>query len=232
MQYSPSSSRPLVLSASTESQVYGLFAVAMALTLVGVYIRIQYAAPLLSRGVAMLFLLLELAIIFTSRWRMDESPLNIILFGLFPLLSGITITPYILSVLVQYANGASILLNAFAATACMGLGAAVFARTTQWNLGMMARGLLFALLGLIAMAVLQIFVPSLRTGQFELLLSGAGIVIFALFTAYDIQRIQQMSRLGANPFMLALSLYLDLFNLFLYVLRFMLALSGNRRRSW
>ncbi len=232
MQYSSTASRPLALSPSTESTVYGLFALAMGLTLVGVTVGIEFAMQLLSSGMAMLLVIVELAIIFTSRWWMEKSPLNILLFGLFPLLSGITITPYILYVLLQYANGASILLNAFAATTCMGLAAAVFARTTQWNLGVMGRGLFFALLGLIAMALLQLFVPSFRTGQMELLISGAGVVIFGLFTAYDIQRVQRMARSGANPFVLALSLYLDLFNLFLYVLRFMLAISGNRRRSW
>lgn len=231
MQYRVSS-RPLILSPSTESQVYGLFAVAMLLTLAGVYIGVEFAMQLLSSGMAMLLVIAELAIVFTSRWWMDKSPMNILLFGLFPLLSGVTITPYILYVLLQYANGASILLNAFAATACMALAAAVFARTTQWNLGVMGRGLFFALLGLIAMALLQIFVPSFRSGQMELVVSGVGVLIFSLFTAYDIQRVQQAARTGANPFILALSLYLDLFNLFLYVLRFMLAISGDRRRSW
>ncbi len=232
MQYSSASSRPIVLSASTESKVYGLFALAMALTLVGVFIGIQFALQLLSSGMSFLFVMIELAIVFTSRWWMEKSPFNIILFGLFPLLSGITITPYILYVLLQYANGAAILVNALAATTCMALAAAVFARTTSWNLAGMGRGLLFALLGLIAMGFIQIFVPSFRTGGMEILISGAGVVIFALFAAYDIQRIQALSRTGQNAFLLALSLYLDLFNLFLYVLRFMVAISGNRRRSW
>lgn len=232
MQYSPSVSRPLALSPSTESQVYGLFALAMALSLVGVYVGIEFAMQLLSSGMAILLVIGELAIIFTSRWWMEKSPLNILMFGLFPLLSGITITPYVLYVLLEYANGASILINAFAATTFMALAAAVFARTTQWNLAVMGRGLFFALLGLIAMALLQLFVPSFRSGQMELLISGAGVVIFALFTAYDIQRVQTLSRAGANPFLMALSLYLDLFNLFLYVLRFMLAISGNRRQNW
>lgn len=232
MQYSSSASRPLTISASTESQVYGLFALAMLITLAGVYVGIQFAMQIMTTGMHVFLLLAELAIIFTSQWWMSRSPLNIILFGLFPLLSGITITPYILYVLLQYANGGTILMNAFAATACMGFAAAVFARTTSWNLSGMGRGLLFALLGLIAMGLLQLFVPSMRGGQMELLISGAGVVIFSLFTAYDIQRIQKLSRAGQNPFMLALSLYLDLFNLFLYVLRFMLALSGDRRRSW
>ncbi|MCH8850621.1 MAG: MFS transporter, partial [Chloroflexi bacterium] len=65
--------------------------------------------------------------------------------------------------------------------------------------------LLFAILGLIGFGLLQLFVPALRQSVgFELALSGAGIVIFAAFTAYDVQRIQKMSREGANPFLLAL----------------------------
>lgn len=228
-QFSTAQSRPLALSASTESQVYGLFTLAMALTVLGVFFGITQASFLLSSGISLFLILAELAIVFTSRLWMDKSPLNIILFALFPVLSGITFAPYILMVLTGYANGSAILFNALTATVFMGLAATVFARTTSWNLGVMGRGLLFALLGLVGVGLLQLFVPALRTPAMELLISGAGVVLFAFFTAYDIQRIQGQSRLGANPFMLALSLYLDIFNLFVYILRFMTALSGERR---
>ncbi|MDB4978997.1 MAG: hypothetical protein JWM56_1183 [Candidatus Peribacteria bacterium] len=232
MQYSPYSaarSQPIVIDSSVEAQVYGLFALAIGLTTVGVYIGSLFAVTLFSSGMLFLFLIAELAIIFTSSFWMDKSPLNYLLFGIFPLLSGITITPYILSVATGYANGTSILLNALGATACMGLAAGVFARTTRWNLGGLGKALIFSIIGLLVLGLFQVFIPSLRTGQFDLILSGAGVVIFALFTAYDVQRIQNLSRYGANPFMLALSLYLDIFNLFLYVLRLMTAISGNRR---
>jgi FtsH-binding integral membrane protein len=77
--------------------------------------------------------------------------------------------------------------------------------------------------------VLQIFIPGLRGGAFELIVSGVGVVTFALFIAYDMNRIGRLSAQGYSPFLLALSLYLDIFNLFLYVLRFMLEISGKRR---
>ncbi|KKW40719.1 MAG: hypothetical protein UY90_C0073G0006 [Candidatus Peregrinibacteria bacterium GW2011_GWA2_54_9] len=191
--YSPVQSRPIAISQSTEAQVYGLFAVAMALTVLGVFIGMQYAPVLLTTGLHFFFLFAELGLIFTAGLWMNKSPLNYLLFGLFPLISGFTITPYILSVLTGYANGGSILLNALSATGFM----AAF--------------------------------PSLQTSQFELMLSGVGVVIFALFMAYDLQRIEHLGKMGAHPMMLALSLYLDIFNLFLYILRFMIALSGDRR---
>jgi FtsH-binding integral membrane protein len=201
----------------------------MGLTVLGVMIGIQYAPTLLTTGLHFFFLFAELGLIFTAGLWMNKSPLNYLLFGLFPILSGFTITPYILYVLASYSNGSSILINALSATGFMAASAAVFARTTKWNLGVMGKALFFAIIGLILVGLLQFFVPSLRTTQFELVLSGAGVVIFALFTAYDLQRIQRLGRMGAHPMMLALSLYLDIFNLFLYILRFMLAFSGNRR---
>ena len=226
--YTPDSvqSSPITLSATVESQVYSLFAVAVALTGVGVFVGLLYLDALFPLQIVLLFA--ELAIIFTAPWWAKSSPLNYLMFGLFPLFSGITIAPFLLYVTTEYANGFSILLNALASTALMAGAAAVFARTTQWNLGFMGRFLFLGIIGLLVMGLLQIFFPSLRGGQMEIWLSGAGVVLFSLFIAYDIQRIQHLSRLGTSPFLLALSLYLDIYNLFLYVVRFMLAISGRR----
>lgn len=229
MQYStPTLSRPIGLSASTESKTYLLFGLAMGLTVLGIYAGVLYANTILGSGMYLMLTVIELAIIFTSgRWS-RSSPLNYILFIAFPLLSGITITPYLMMLLAGYANGASILLNALGATTFMALAAAVVARSGV-NMSWMGRSLIFAVIGLIVLGLLQLFVPALRSQPFELLISGLGVAVFGVFTAYDIQRISQMGKMGANPFMLALSLYLDIFNLFLYVLRFMTALSGERR---
>ncbi len=228
MQTTREFSLPISLSASTQAQTYLLFAVAMGLTVVGVFLGMMFTVQLLTSGIHFLFAIAELAIIFTATSWMERSPLNVFLFGAFPLLSGITFTPYIIMVLAGYVNGAAILINAFLATTFLALAAAVFARVAP-NLAGLARGLLLALIGIIIFSIVQIFVPGLRTGPAELLISGIGVAIFALFTAIDLQRISYQGRLGANPFLLALSLYLDIFNLLVMVLRFMLALSGERR---
>jgi uncharacterized protein len=228
-QFTSINSRPISINASTEAQVYLLFAVALGLTAVGTYVGMMNTAMLLSSGVLLFCIITELAIIISARWWMETSPLNYLLFGLFPFLSGFTFTPYLISLLANYTNGASILMNAAVATTFLSLAAAVFARTTQWNMGVIGRTLFFSVLGLLILGIMQIFIPSLRTGTGELMISGLGIVVFGLFTAYDLQRIQEMGKVGANPFLLAISLYLDIFNAFLYILRFMTVLSGNRR---
>ncbi|MBI5156084.1 Bax inhibitor-1/YccA family protein [Candidatus Peregrinibacteria bacterium] len=225
---SHSSSAPITLSASTQFQTYLLFALAMALTVVGVGAGIAFAPVLLTTGVHILFFIVEMGIILSAPFWVERSPLNYLLFGLFPLLSGITFTPYVMMILLEYVNGAEILLNALIATTFMALAAAVFARIAP-SLEGLARGLLLALLGILFFMIAQIFFPSLRTGTAELFISGIGIVVFALFTALDLQRVQRMGSLGISPFLLALRLYLDIFNLFLFVLRFMSAFGGQRR---
>ncbi|OGJ57584.1 hypothetical protein A3H22_00945 [Candidatus Peribacteria bacterium RIFCSPLOWO2_12_FULL_55_15] len=222
-------SQPVTLTASTEAQTYALFALAIGLTVFGVFLGIAVAPALIRSGMHVPLLIAELAIVFTARWWISKTPLNYLLFAFFPLLSGITVTPYLLSVLAGYVNGGAILLNALVATGFMSAAAAVFGRRIAGNLLHFSGILFLGVIGLLIMGVLQIFFPLLRTGVFELFISGGGILIFAIFLAVDLQRVAAQSRVRANPIILALSLYLDIFNLFLYILRFMIALSGERR---
>jgi modulator of FtsH protease len=228
MQYTSSPAYSAPLSASSRSQAYGLLAFAMAMTMLGMYIAMQFAGLLLNSGLHIAFAIAELALIFTAQWWSRSSPLNYILFAAFPLLSGLSITPYLLLIATGYVNGPEILWNAALVTVWLSLAAVVLSRIAP-NLSAWGNALFFALLGLVGVTIFQLFIPALRTQGMELIISGAASVLFGLFLAFDLQRLQQQSALGANPFLLALSLYLDIYNLFLAVLRFMTALSGDRR---
>ncbi|MSR67985.1 hypothetical protein EXS65_04160 [Candidatus Peribacteria bacterium] len=223
------SGRSSPLTAAQSSQAYFLVALALLMTAVGVFVGAVFALPMLTSGWMFVLFIAEFALILSAGVWSRNPPLNYILFLAFPFLSGLTITPFLLSVLAGYVNGASILLNASIATTLLTLAAGLFARTTTMNLSAtMGRFLMQALIGLIVFAILQLFIPSLRGTSFEVVVSGIGIVIFSLFLAVDMQRLAASEK-GSSPFLLALSLYLDIFNLFLYVVRFMLAMSGNRR---
>lgn len=228
MQYTPSRPYSQPLSASTQSQAYALLAVAMACTLVGVYGGLLFAGVLLSTGLHIMLAFAELGLIFSAQWWSKKYPLNYVLFILFPLLSGLSLTPYLLMLTAGYVNGTEILWNAVGATVCLSLAAVLFSRIVP-NLSTWANALFYALIGLLIVSLFQLFIPALRTQGFELVLSGGGAMLFGVFLAFDIQRLQQGAALGASPFLLALSLYLDIYNLFISVLRFMTALSGDRR---
>ncbi len=214
---------------SSLAPVYGLLFLAIVFTVVGCGIGATVALPFMTSGWIGILFILELAIVWTAPTWTRSSPLNYLLFAAFPFLSGLTLTPVIISVLVGYANGTTILLNALIATGLMTLSSGVLASISRTDLGgVFGRFLFQGLIGLIAFGLLQIFFPSLRGPGIELVVSGIGIVIFSLFLAVDIQRLQRRGDLD-SPFLIAIALYLDIFNLFLFILRFMTA--GGERRS-
>lgn len=90
-----------------------------------------------------------------------------------------------------------------------------------------------ALWGLIIGSILNMF---FRSGNFSLIMSYVGVIVFVGLTAYDTQKIKQLATAHAAgmieeetakkyAILGALELYLDFVNLFLYLLR----IFGNRR---
>lgn len=113
----------------------------------------------------------------------------------------------------------------FASTAGMFGLMALYGMTTKRNLSGMGRTLMMMLFGLIIAMIANIFIGGSALG---LIISIAGIVIFSLFTAYDFQRLQiegaefEDSVVREKGAILgALSLYINFYNLFLFLLRFL-----------
>jgi modulator of FtsH protease len=73
----------------------------------------------------------------------------------------------------------------------------------------------WALIALIVFGILLIFV-NIPNGQ--LIYSILGLVIFAVFTMVDFQRLRKASDIRAAP-MLAASIFLDILNVFLFFLQ-------------
>ena len=97
--------------------------------------------------------------------------------------------------------------------------------STKKDLSAIGKFLLMGLIGIIIATVVNLLF--VKSGGFDLLLSYAGVLIFAGLTAYDSQKIKEMCNsfefadASAQKLALlgALSLYLDFINLFLYLLR-------------
>ena len=112
--------------------------------------------------------------------------------------------------------------QAFACTAVMFGAMSIYGAVTRRNLTTMGRTLIMLLIGLLVASIVNIFWGN---SFMDFIISCAGVVIFALFTAYDTQRLIELGtcedevvrRKGAV--LGALSLYLDFINLFLMLLR-------------
>ena len=113
----------------------------------------------------------------------------------------------------------------FACTAGMFGFMALYGLTTKRNLSGLGRTLMMMLVGLIIASIVNIFVGG---STMNLVICIAGIIIFCLFTAYDFQRLQQEGAYledevdrEKGAILGALGLYINFYNLFLYLLRFL-----------
>ncbi len=144
-----------------------------------------------------------------------------LLFYLFAILMGLSITP----IFLVY-TGASIAKTFFITAGVFG-AMSVYGYFTSKDLSRWGSILIMALFGLIIVSVVNIF---LKSTAMEWLISAGGVLIFIGLTAWDTQQIKQMAlqapmeSVGKLATVGALSLYLDFINLFLYLLRFF----GNR----
>jgi FtsH-binding integral membrane protein len=208
-------------------KVYGKMTLGLLLTAVTAFLISQSdaAKSLLFSSTATIWLLfaLEIGLVIYLSARIDKLSTGVAstLFYVYSLLNGVALTPIFLAY-----TGVSIAMT-FAITAGTFGAMTIFGYVTRQDLSKMGSILFMALIGLIICVVVNLF---LRNSMLELLISGAGVLIFVGLTAWDTQAIKRMcaqadpSMLGKVATMGALSLYLDFINLFLYLLRFF----GNR----
>ncbi len=164
---------------------------------------------------------LGLVIYLSARIEKLSTTTATIMFYLYSIINGIALSP----IFIAY-TGVSI-ATTFAITAGTFGAMAVFGYVTRQDLTKFGHYLFMALIGLIICGVVNLF---LHNSTMDLLISGAGVLIFVGLTAWDTQMIKRMAA-EADPTMMgkvatmgALSLYLDFINLFLHLLRFF----GNR----
>ena len=204
-------------------KVYGKMTLGLLATAVTSFLMLSSPALLsvLFSSTATLWILfaVELGLVIYLSARIDKlsTGMATTLFYLYSIMNGVTLTPIFLAY-----TGVSIAMT-FAITAGTFGAMTIFGYVTRQDLSKIGSFLFMALLGLIVCIVVNMF---MHNTMLELLISGAGVLIFVGLTAWDTQSIKRMcaeadpSMLGKVATMGALSLYLDFINLFLYLLRF------------
>ena len=145
----------------------------------------------------------------------------VLLFFAYSAVTGVTFS----SIILAYA-GTNIITLSFVTAAVVFGSAALYGSMTKRSIKGWGGWLMMALISLIVVSVINMFLGS---GMLEMIISGAGVVIFSLITAWDSQKLMDMNR-NCGPYMTkeemdkisilgALDLYLDFVNIFLYLLR-------------
>lgn len=216
-----SSPQAITFGNSFISKVFFFFGLAVLASAAGAYVGLNYLGTFFIMNPALIYgcLAAELILVFTSRMWSQTRPLNYLLFLVFAFITGITIVPLLAMVIVT--SGIGIVIKALLATTLMFTAAAVFGITTNLELRGLRGFLFLSLIGMIIVGILGIFIP--WGNQFEQIYAGFGIILFSGYTMYDIQRLKSYDE---NHYIdAALQLYLDIFNLFIFILRLISSLS-------
>ena len=208
-------------------RVYGKMAVGLATTAIAAYLvaSSNTVMSLLFSSMMPIWILfaVELGLVIYLSARIDKlsTATAATLFYVYSLINGIVLAPiFILYTETSIATTFAITAGTFGIMSVAGY-------VTKKDLSKFGSILFMALIGLILCTIVNMF---MRNSMMELLISGAGVLIFTGLTAWDTQAIKRMcaesdpSMIGKVATMGALSLYLDFINLFLYLLRFL----GNR----
>lgn len=184
-------------------------------TIIGAFASIQLM-PMLS-GVGSIALLIgtliaSIALIFLIN-KNQTNGLGVMFLLLFTGVMGFSIGPLINSFL-NIPNGPMMVIEAFGLTMLALFVSYIYSATTKKNLSFMGGFLMVGLFVLIGASLIGMFVHST---VYHLAITTIGAIIFSLFLLYDVNRVVLG---GETNYVLAtLSIYLDLFNLFLELLK-------------
>lgn len=213
-------------------RIFALMFGAVGLTAIAAYMTIwggglQYLLNFQTGGMSGLYYVLLFGGLALSIWAQVrvfsmKPAMAALLLAIYAILIGITMTPLIAVALSV--NPGSILM-AFIIAALMFACMALFGYKTVKDLSFLGVFLMMGMIGLILVGVLSFIWPGLMGGMFGTIVCFIGVLVFALFTAYDMQNLKraynvlsddtqknQMAVLGA------LHLYISFIAMFQYLL--------------
>jgi FtsH-binding integral membrane protein len=209
--------------------VYNWMAMGLAITGVIAYgisksgfVEVLFSNSFLLFGIV----ILQLAVVFGMTLAINKIPSGVAIgaFFLYSALTGLTMS----SIFLVYTGG-SIASTFFV---CAGMFGAVsaYGYMTKTDLSKFGTYFFMALIGLILASVVNYF---LKSSTLNWIITYAGVIIFVGLTAYDTQKIKNMSQStdieteeGKKGAVIgSLMLYLDFINMFMFLLR----IFGNRK---
>ena len=198
-------------------QVMGLLAFSLLFTAGGALLGRQ-----LGPGAILISIVGSLGTLIALYFTKTKPGLNLGLFYAFSVFEGMALGLIIESYL-QRGLGA-LVINAAVTTGGLVLLLGAYAWTTRRDLSGLGGYLMAGLLAVVVASIVGIF---LQTPLFHLILSAATALVFSGFVLYDIQRLRNAEGSQYDAVLLAVSIYLDIFNLFLAILRLFGILKGS-----
>ncbi|KAK2192528.1 hypothetical protein NP493_28g04037 [Ridgeia piscesae] len=162
----------------------------------------------------------SLALLFAMNLMSKETPTNYVLLTMFTGCEGILVGTVVTFYKPQ------IVLGAFVLTCAVTLALTIYTLQSKKDFSVWGAGLFSVLWILLLASFMQLF---LRNPMLDFVIAVSSAVLFCLYIIYDTHMI--MHKVSAEEYIHAsITLYLDIINLFLYILRILNDLSERKRR--
>lgn len=206
------------VAAGFVGRVFGLVAFSLAFATIGGFVGTR-----ISDAWVLPIFIAELALIFIIPMVREREPLNMVLLYGFAALSGVVLG----KIIERYVDAGlgDVVVQALAVTGVMTAGIAAFALWTQWDLRKFFPYLFVGVIGLLVAMIANIWVGgSMLYG----VISWVGAALFTAMLVVRINSLRYHEPTMGNAVVAALGIYIDVTNLFLFILR-ILGGSGGRR---
>jgi len=202
---------------------YWLLALSMVPTVLGAWIGVT-TGIVASMGIGMstiVFLVGAFGLMFAIEKTKDSST-GVVMLLAFTFFMGLMLSR-MLSAILGFSNGASLIMMAFGGTAIVFLSMATLATVVKRDLSGMGKFLFVGVIMLLVAGLANIF---LQSTAFMLTLSVIAIGLFSAFMLYDIKRVIDGGE--TNYITATLAIYLDLYNVFQSLLAILGIAGGDR----
>ena len=213
-------------------KVYTYMALALLVTAVTAYLGItmfaRQIATIFSSPISSIIMIgVVFGFVYLFGKRVYQNPAQA-----FGMLMGFAVLNGLMFTVIGMVTPIGTLATAFLTTAFLFAGMALYGVTTKKSMASMSSILFGSLIALIIGGIINLFFFNSIVYMF---LSVVGVIVFALFTAYDMNRLKAMYMQFAGDADMeqgmavsgALSLYMDFINLFIYMIQLFTAFGGS-----
>ena len=228
MQYETQSVLPGATLAIEQNKVlrntYMMLALTMIPTIIGAFVGMSInfsfmAAHPFIYGLLMFGVMMGLLFTVTA---LRNSVWGIVALLGFTFVAGVFLGP-ILQVALHLKNGAQLVGMAAGGTSIIFFSLATIATTTKKDFSFMGK---FLFIGLILLVVASLANMFFQIPALSLTISAIAVMIFSAYILFDVSQIVHGGE--TNYVMATLTLYLDIYNLFIHLLNLLMAFAGER----
>ena len=203
---------------------YWLLALSMIPTVLGAWLGVQMELSFFA-GSPMIGFIVFMAVAFGFFYAIEKtknSAIGVAVLLGFTFFMGLMLSRLIGHIL-NFSNGASLIMTAFGGTAIIFAVMASVATTSKRDFSGMSSWLFAGVMVILLAAVANIF---LQMPLLQVVISAIAVVIFSAYILYDVQRIINGGE--TNYISATLAIYLDLYNVFVNLLSLLGILGGER----